>query len=65
MEDQGLWLVRWRVGEGWAVRVQAAAEWARQNSEIKTKTTSQMDAQTEEGLFFALLGLAGKTEILT
>jgi len=29
------------------------------------KTTSQMDAQTEEGLIFALLAILGKTEILT
>jgi hypothetical protein len=56
--------VRLKAAEGWAVDMQAGAGWwaafLRRCKTVTNGCTAKGDAS-----FFALLGLAGKTEILT
>ena len=63
LEAQRLWRVRLKAAEGWAVGMQAGAGWGAAFLRRCKTVTNGFTAYGE--LFFALLGLAGKTEILT
>ena len=64
LEAQRLWRVRLKAAEGWAVGMQAGAGWGAAFLR-RCKTVTNGCTAKGDVLFFALLAILGKTEILT